>query len=153
MTLDTLIEPERCLLYPEAPENENTVLRDLASSAKNHVQSQQDLYDALLKREATLSTAVGSGIAFPHNKSHNIKETFISVAACPEGLDWNALDGKKVELIFLICCPLEEQSSYLQILAQIAARFVKNEKNKQKLLQEVDKEFFFTTLKGIFKES
>jgi PTS system nitrogen regulatory IIA component len=67
--------------------------------------NRQELLNAVLEREALMSTAVGNGIALPHPRNPVIAESagqFVSVAFAERGLDWEALDGKPVQTIMLI---------------------------------------------------
>jgi PTS system nitrogen regulatory IIA component len=63
------------------------------------------LLNAVLEREALMSTAVGSGIALPHPRQPLITdsaEQFVTVAYTEQGLNWKALDGKPVHTVILI---------------------------------------------------
>jgi PTS system nitrogen regulatory IIA component len=63
------------------------------------------LLNAVLEREALMSTAVGSGIALPHPRQPLITdpaEQFVTVAYTEQGLNWKALDGKPVHTAILI---------------------------------------------------
>ncbi|MFP3043253.1 PTS sugar transporter subunit IIA [Treponema primitia] len=63
------------------------------------------LLNAVLEREALMSTAVGSGIALPHPRNPLITdpaEQFVTLAYTEQGLNWEALDGKPVHTVMLI---------------------------------------------------
>jgi PTS system nitrogen regulatory IIA component len=79
-------------------------------------------YDAILKREEIVSTGIGMGVAIPHAKLDCFSEFFISVGIHQgEGIEWDALDGAPVRLIFLIGGPADAQSDYLAILSHLTA--------------------------------
>jgi PTS system nitrogen regulatory IIA component len=63
------------------------------------------LLNAVLEREALMSTAVGNGVALPHPRNPVITESAqqsVSIAFAERGLDWEALDGKPVQTVMLI---------------------------------------------------
>ncbi len=78
---------------------------------------------ALLEREATGSTAMGRGIAFPHARVDGLKEPIALLALSPIGIDFKAPDGHPVHLCFLFLTPAEETELHLQILSEAAALF------------------------------
>jgi PTS system nitrogen regulatory IIA component len=63
------------------------------------------LLNAVLEREALMSTAIGYGIALPHPRQPLITDSagqFVTLAYTEQGLDWKALDGKPVHTVILI---------------------------------------------------
>jgi PTS system nitrogen regulatory IIA component len=76
-------------------------------------------HKAIFDREKIVSTGIGMGVAIPHAKLSAYNDFFISVAVLKSGIDWNALDGAPVRLIFLIGGPDDKQTEYLQILSAL----------------------------------
>src|SRR5262245_35000146 len=76
---------------------------------------------AIFDREKIVSTGIGMGVAIPHAKLTAYNNFFISVAVLKSGIDWNALDGAPVRLIFLIGGPDDKQTEYLQILSSLTS--------------------------------
>lgn len=74
---------------------------------------------AIFDREKFVSTGIGMGVAIPHAKLTAYNHFFISVAVLKSGIDWNALDGAPVRLIFLIGGPDDKQTEYLKILSSL----------------------------------
>lgn len=58
--------------------------------------------DAILAREAQGSTAIGEGIAVPHAKSESVKTPGLSAITVPNGVDYEAPDGKNSDILFMI---------------------------------------------------
>jgi mannitol/fructose-specific phosphotransferase system IIA component (Ntr-type) len=75
--------------------------------------------DQILAREVTESTGIGKGIAIPHARVAGIKTLMCAVARIPEGVDFMAIDRKPVHLVFLICYPPSQQTTYLNFVATI----------------------------------
>ena len=55
-------------------------------------------------REEESTTGIGEGIAIPHCKSDSVSRPGLAAMVVPEGVDFDSLDGEKVNLIFLIGC-------------------------------------------------
>ena len=75
--------------------------------------------DQLVAREVTESTGLGRGLALPHARVSGIKTLACAVGRVPAGLDFAAVDGKPVYLVFLIIYPPTQQTTYLNFVAQL----------------------------------
>ncbi len=92
------------------------------------------ILEMLRNREALGSTAVGSGIAFPHGRSVAISQLTILVARVPKGVDFDSIDGKPTYFFFLILAPPQDSGNiYLQALGAITG-LVQDEAVRKKLL-------------------
>ena len=100
-------------------------LADLALK-ENRINKLEDYKKAVMHRESEYSTAMGFGIAIPHGKTAAVKEPFLCFARV-KSIDWNALDGKPVDLVFMIGVPENAGSTHLQILAHISRKLMKQE--------------------------
>jgi PTS system nitrogen regulatory IIA component len=80
----------------------------------------REIFDALLQRERLGSTGVGDGIAIPHGKLANCKHIFGIFARLERPIDFEALDGLPVDLIFLLIAPESAGADHLKALAMIA---------------------------------
>ena len=86
---------------------------DKAGKLKNP----QVFHHAILEREKIVSTGIGLGVAVPHAKLQGYEDFFIAIGIQPnKGIEWNALDGAPVRLIFMIGGPDNQQTEYLKIL-------------------------------------
>jgi PTS system nitrogen regulatory IIA component len=74
---------------------------------------------AITERENLMSTGIGLGVAIPHAKLSSLKGFFALVGVLEHEVEWDALDKKPVNLVFLIGGPDDDQGAYLQILARI----------------------------------
>lgn len=88
-------------------------------------------HQAILDREKIVSTGIGMGVAIPHAKLPTYNDFFIAVAILKTGIDWNALDGAPVRLIFLIGGPDDKQTEYLKILSSLTSVLRDEELRKQ----------------------
>lgn len=102
---------------------------------------------ALKAREAITSTGIGNGVAIPHAKIEGLKEMLLLIARAPKGIDFQALDGETVNLIFLVIAPPEAVSQYLGLLSAISL-LVKNDQVRSKLLAANTKADIIAALKA-----
>ncbi|HEY8578724.1 MAG TPA: PTS IIA-like nitrogen regulatory protein PtsN [Beijerinckiaceae bacterium] len=80
----------------------------------------REIFDALLQRERLGSTGVGSGIAIPHGKLPRAQRIFGIFARLERPIDYEALDGEPVDLIFLLIAPESSGADHLKALSRIA---------------------------------
>ena len=80
----------------------------------------REIFDALLQRERLGSTGVGDGIAIPHGKLAKCARIFGIFARLERPIDFEALDGLPVDLIFLLIAPETAGADHLKALAMIA---------------------------------
>jgi PTS system fructose-specific IIC component len=79
------------------------------------------LYATIEEREKSMSTALGEGVAIPHGRLDSGPEIQGVLGICRRGVDWEARDGKPVQLIVLIATPKDHEAKHLQVLASLAA--------------------------------
>ncbi|MDN3506923.1 MAG: PTS sugar transporter subunit IIA [Simkaniaceae bacterium] len=94
----------------------------------------QAFYESILDREKIVSTGIGIGVAIPHAKLQGYDEFFVAIGIQKdEGIEWRALDGLPVRLIFMIGGPEDQQTEYLNILSMITTA-IKDEECRKALL-------------------
>lgn len=71
-------------------------------------------------REEEGTTGIGEGIAIPHCKSGAVTKPGLAAMVVPDGVDFDALDGEKVSLIFLIAAPNTEDNVHLDVLSKLS---------------------------------
>ncbi len=91
----------------------------------------------LKEREALGSTGIGGGIAIPHGKLGGLEEVIVLLARSSQGVEFAAVDGKPVHLIFLLLAPEGAAGTHLKILARIS-RMLKQPEFCDKLLAAAD---------------
>ena len=97
------------------------------------IENEQAFYDAIIEREKIVSTGIGMGVAIPHAKLPFYDQFFIALGILQKPVDWHALDGAPVRLIFMIGGPDDKQTEYLQILSHLT-KAIKDEEKRKKLL-------------------
>jgi len=81
----------------------------------------QDLFRAIMEREALMSTGIGGGIAIPHPRNPitaRPEEQFVSLVFLDRAVDWRALDGKPVDTLLLLVCA--SAKLHLQTLSAVS---------------------------------
>ena len=82
-----------------------------------------DLADALtrlLERERTMSTGMGGGVAVPHAKSEKCRDMVVAMGRVTDGVDFKAIDGRPVRIVFLLLGPPDSTRLHVDLLARIA---------------------------------
>jgi len=138
-------------------EDKEEVIREITSSLLKAGEIEESQYEsivsAILKREELGSTGIGRGVAVPHTKHPSVDRLVGTVGVSPEGVDFNSLDGEKVQLFFLLISPPDRPGDHLRALENISrqlrddtfCRFLKQSKTAediQQLLEEADNNQF-----------
>jgi nitrogen PTS system EIIA component len=99
------------------------VLRDLAHRAALVLNVEDDIvFNALLKREELGSTGVGNGVAIPHVRLEQVKKPFAILVRLREPIDFNSVDGQRVDLVCLVLLAKGNEGVQLAALASVARR-------------------------------
>ena len=80
----------------------------------------ESIVKAILKREELGSTGIGRGVAVPHTKHPSVQRLVGTVAVSSDGIDFNSLDGEKVQLFFLLISPPDRPGDHLRALENIS---------------------------------
>lgn len=83
------------------------------------VSNADSVLESLLARERVMSTGIGGGVAIPHAQTDCALGLSVSFARLARPIDFEALDDKPVEFVFLVVGP-EERSGFIRILARIS---------------------------------
>jgi len=127
---------ERAILFLNV-ENRTLALEKLidALDKEGKLKNRQEFHHAILEREKIVSTGIGMGVAIPHAKLEGYKDFFIAIGIQEgRGIEWNALDGLPVHIIFMIGGPANQQTEYLKILSRITMA-IKDEVRRKKILK------------------
>jgi PTS system nitrogen regulatory IIA component len=96
-------------------------LQEIAAKAAELTgQNEKAILEILLQREKLGSTGVGNGVAIPHGKLSKLGNVFGLFARLERSIDFEALDGQPVDLIFLLLAPEGAGADHLKALARVA---------------------------------
>lgn len=125
------------------------LVQALLDAGEISADQRDDIIAAIMKREELGSTGIGRGVAVPHTKHPSVTELVGTVGVSESGVDFDSLDGERVQLFFLLISPPERPGDHLRALENISrqlrdesfCRFLKQSKSSddiQQLLQEAD---------------
>jgi PTS system fructose-specific IIC component len=108
--------------------------------AKSGKISDVETYRAgVFAREEEGTTGIGEGIAIPHCKSDAVKKPGLAAMVVKDGVDFDALDGAPVHLLFLIAAPNTEDNVHLDVLSKLSVLLMdENFTNNLKNAKSVD---------------
>ena len=122
------------------------VLAELASKAADlSGQNERAILEILQQREKLGSTGVGNGIAIPHGKLPKLSKLFGLFARLERPVDFEALDGQPVDLVFLLLAPEGAGADHLKALARVA-RLLRDSDIARKLRDSRDAEALYAVL-------
>ena len=84
---------------------------------------QSEIFDSLIARERLGSTGFGGGVAIPHGRVKSAQSTQAAFVQLLEPIDYDAIDGQPVDLLFALVVPEESTDEHLQVLAKLAEMF------------------------------
>lgn len=122
------------------------LLSELASlAAKKVAMSANEIGAALIKRETLGSTGMGHGAAIPHARFQELQKPFGIFARLRRPIDFEAIDGERVDLVFALLLPEKSESGSLGALAAVARRLrspaylvrLRKAKNMRELYQAI----------------
>jgi fructose-specific phosphotransferase system IIA component len=123
-------------LFELKPGDKQSILTEMVGALVKlgKVKKSDEVVDALLQREKLGSTGIGQGVAIPHCRCDAVKEHIAMLGISHPGIDFATLDGKPVNLVFLLLCPADANGQHLQIMARVS-RLFKDRSFRQSLLE------------------
>ncbi|MBI5365358.1 MAG: PTS sugar transporter subunit IIA [Planctomycetes bacterium] len=100
--------PKACSVKLKAAKKEDALAElvlNLVEGGALDAPHQKPALEALLERERSGSTGVGMNVAIPHVKLEGLVRTACSVSIHPQGLEWQAIDGGPVHIVFTVLRP------------------------------------------------
>ncbi len=80
----------------------------------------EDALKALHEREAQMSTGILHGVAVPHGTSKCVKGCIGAIGISRKGIDYDALDGAPVNVVFMLLCGANDNDLHLEVLKELA---------------------------------
>jgi PTS system nitrogen regulatory IIA component len=101
--------------------NKRSLLQQLAQMAAQRLGADQaTILASLTEREQLGSTGLGQGVAIPHGKLEGLPRIYGLFARLAEPVDYKAIDGRPVDLVFLLLSPPDAGAEHLKALAAIS---------------------------------
>ena len=145
MPLSDLVAPQAVIPVLKV-NSKKQVLQELAARAGELTgRGERDILEILQQREKLGSTGVGNGIAIPHGKLPKLDRLFGLFARLDRPIDFEALDGQPVDLVFLLLAPEAAGADHLKALARIA-RLLRDPDTAKRLRESRDAEAMYAVL-------
>src|SRR5215472_2651992 len=121
MRLTEILKPEN-IKVPLESANKNDAIAELVNLlAKNgDVADAKKVLDSVLERESTRTTGIGNGLAIPHGKCNGVNHLVMAIGRPATPIDFQAIDGRPVTLIWLLASPPDQTGPHIHALARIS---------------------------------
>jgi PTS system nitrogen regulatory IIA component len=93
-----------------------------------------DFLKTILDRESILSTGIGYGVAIPHSRHSDAISLKAVVYTLSAGINFDAIDGEPVRIVFMIAIPETKHCDYMKILSAIS-RALREEETRQSVIE------------------
>jgi fructose-specific phosphotransferase system IIA component len=121
MRLIDILKPENIKVPLEAHTKTEAISELVSLLAKNgSVTDAKKVLDAVLERESTRTTGIGNGLAIPHGKCTGTKDLVMAIGKAGTPIDFQAIDGRPVTLIWLLTSPPDKTGPHIHALARIS---------------------------------
>ena len=145
MTITDLVAPE-AILPALKVNSKKQALQELSQKAAELTgQNDRAVFEVLLQREKLGTTAVGYGVAIPHGKLPKLEKLFGLFARLERPIDFEAMDGQSVDLVFLLLAPEDAGADHLKALARVS-RLLRNKQTCEKLRAASKREVLYSLL-------
>lgn len=116
------LSPERVLCIESAEKKEllDKLLEVICRDEK--VVDHEELKRAIWVREKEMSTGIGEGIAIPHARTKAAKGFVVAFALVKQGMDFEAIDRRPVDIVFMIVANEDQDKKYIKLLSRLMLR-------------------------------
>ena len=128
MRISELLNPDRVTCGQESSSKKRSleILSTRLADALPEF-TEGEIFNSLINRERLGSTGLGKGVALPHGRLQGLKQPLAAFLTLTDGVDFDAIDGKPVDLLFALLVPEASTDEHLQILARLAEMFISPE--------------------------
>ncbi|MBN1817736.1 MAG: PTS sugar transporter subunit IIA, partial [Sedimentisphaerales bacterium] len=121
MILTEILQPT-CVKAPLAATDKDGAITELIDllDTSGALQDKNTVLEAVMTREATRSTGIGSGIAIPHGKCNGVRELVMAIGIAGAPIEYDSIDNKPVKIICLLVSPNTQTGPHIQALARIS---------------------------------
>src|SRR6201993_2254385 len=145
MPLTDLVAPQAVVPALKVNSKKQAIQELAVRAAELTGQNEREVLEILQQRERLGSTGIGNGIAIPHGKLPKLERLFGVFARLDRPIDFEALDGQPVDLLFLLLAPEAAGADHLKALARVA-RLLRDPEVARKLRESRDAEAIYVVL-------
>ena len=107
-----------------------------------------EVRQAVVKREAEMSTGVGRGLALPHGKTDAVSGNVAALALTENPVEFEAIDGRPVRLVFLLVGTPDSKAEHIKILSRISRLMNRDDVRERMLAARTDRELYTAVTEG-----
>src|SRR4051812_44466799 len=146
MRLTDILKPQNIKVPLESTAKAAAIaeLVDLLA-ANGEVHDPKKVLDAVLERESTRTTGIGNGLAIPHGKCTGTDHLVMAIGRPAAPIDFQAIDGRPVNLLWLLSSPPDKTGPHIHALARIS-RLMTIEKFRQALATAENAQQIYDTI-------
>ena len=146
MKISDILKKEHIIKELDSHDKKN-VLDELSSFLEDEgeITSKENLLTALIEREKLGSTGIGENVAIPHAKISEIDKIITVFGRSKNGVEFESLDQKPVNFIFLVIAPENSTGQHLKALARIS-RLFKNPSLRESVLRTNEADQIYSIL-------
>jgi Kef-type K+ transport system membrane component KefB/mannitol/fructose-specific phosphotransferase system IIA component (Ntr-type) len=149
VTAAEFLEPESVIAKLAATTRVSAIEELAACVARGpNALDRTEIAGGAMAREREFGTAIGYGVAIPHVRLDGLKKPVLAFGRSPDGIAWDAPDGRPVHHVFFLATPGGTADLHVQILAAIA-RISQAPENRQRLADAQDSASLFAALKTL----
>jgi len=115
---------------------------DIAENIKNYA------FQKVKEREELQSTCVGNGIGVAHARFDSMENIKVLMGVVKNGVEYDAIDEKPVEIVFIILAPKEKSREYLAVLSKIS-RMCRKKELIEKIISGAGKEEIISIIRDV----
>jgi fructose-specific phosphotransferase system IIA component len=121
MRLSEILKPQDIKIPLEA-KSKTEAIAELVNmlAANGQIGDPKKVLEAVLDREATRTTGIGNGLAIPHGKTPGTTGLVMAIGKTSSPIDFQAIDGRPVWLIWLLGSPPDKTGQHIHALARIS---------------------------------
>jgi PTS system nitrogen regulatory IIA component len=147
MNIADLLAPDAVLAGVKA-QSKKQLLQELAARAHGLTRlSERRIFETLVERERLGTTGVGAGIAIPHGRMAEAKAITGIFARLENSIEYEAVDGQPVDLVFMLLAPENAGADHLKALARVS-RLLRDKAVCEKLRAARTAEALYSILTG-----
>ncbi|MCF7907524.1 MAG: PTS sugar transporter subunit IIA [Candidatus Omnitrophica bacterium] len=148
MVVSNYLKEQYCLIGLVS-QDKKSVITEIADklAASGKLIDKEKFVNDVVEREELGSTGIGKKVAIPHARTSSVKGFIIGFGKSEAGIDFSALDGDKVNLVFLMGADPSELNLYLRILAELSKLLMNNSFREELILAKNPKEVIATIKK------
>ncbi len=138
MKISEYFREEDCIMELKSKTKEEAI-KEIAEMLykKGKVKDIDKFISDILEREELGSTGIGHGIAIPHARTEAVSDFVIGFGRSCSGIDFNSIDGEKVNFVFLMGANPSQLNLYLRLLAELS-KFLMSASCRKELMEAKD---------------